>query len=219
MPANNTNDPCRAADLNEGVPSRRKRRRTVDLQAVMEYSLTSRHPIRGGSAAHMLATNPFGRNRISSSNPSSTNAPGFSLIETMIGMFILTFGLLVTGQLLFLAMSSSSLARSKGSATIVAQNQLETLADLYRQSAPSSDLTTGNHGPNQVAVTSYDGRTVNRFNVAWTVADVVTNGKTLKAKQVVVTATPIQSTGTTTNSQIGLNKVISLSSILSARMP
>ena len=167
----------------------------------------------------MPATKPFGLKRTATPNPSQPSAQGFSLIETMIGMFILTFGLLATGQLLFLATSSSSLARSKGSATIVAQNQLETLADLYRQSPASADLTVGNHGPNQVAVTSYDGRTVNRFNVAWTVADVVTNGKTLKAKQVVVTSTPIQSTGTTTNSRIGLNKVISLSSIFSARMP
>jgi len=191
----------------------------MDLQAVMEYSLPSKLHIRGGSAGHMLATNPFGPNCISPSDPSQPSAQGFSLIETMIGMFILTFGLLATGQLLFLAMSSSSLARSKGNATIVAQNQLESLADLYRQSPTSADLTVGNHGPNQVAVTSYDGKTVNRFNVAWTVATVVTNGKTLKALQVVVTATPIQSTGTTTNSRIGLNKVISLSSILSARMP
>ena len=147
------------------------------------------------------------------------SAEGFSLIETMIGVFILTFGLLATGQLLFLTMSSSSLARSKGNATIVAQNQLESLADLYRQSPTDANLTAGSHGPNQVAVTATDGTIVNRFNVAWTVSSVVTNGKTLKALQVVATVTPIGTTGTSANSRVGLNKVISLSTILSARMP
>lgn len=144
---------------------------------------------------------------------------GFSLIETLIGMFILTMGLLSTGQLLYVAMTSSSLARAKGSAAIVAQNKLEYLADLYRQNSTHADLTVGNHGPEQVSLTNpTDSTVMNRYNVAWTVATVVTNGKTLKALQVTVTVTPIQNTGTSTNNRAGLNKVVSLVGMFSARV-
>ena len=151
-------------------------------------------------------------------SPPARSASGFSLVETLIGMFILTFGLLATGQLLFLAVSNQSLARSKGSAAIVAQDRMEILADLYRQNSSHADLTVGNHGPVQVSVTNpVDGSIVNRYSVSWVVSAVVTNGKTLRASQVVVTATPIQSTGTTTNTRTGLNKVFSLTSMFSAR--
>ena len=145
---------------------------------------------------------------------------GFSLIETMIGMFILTMGLLSTGQLIYVAMTSSSLARSKGSAAIVAQNKMEFLADLYRQNAIHADLTVGTHGPEQTTMYSpADGTTVmNRYNVSWTVSTVVTNGKTLKALQVTVTVTPIRDTGTTTNMKSGMNKVVSLTGLFSARV-
>jgi len=151
-------------------------------------------------------------------DPLETCAAGFTLIETLIAMFILTFGLLATGQLIFAAMTSNSLARAKGSAAIVAQDRMEMLSDLYRQNSADSNLTTGSHGPVQVAVTNpVDSSILNRYNVAWTVAPVVTNGKTLKALQVIVTATPIASTGTTTNLRTRLNKVVSISFVLSAR--
>jgi Tfp pilus assembly protein PilV len=150
----------------------------------------------------------------------SPEESGFTLVETLIGMFILTFGLLASGQMLFLALSSQSLARSKGNAAIVAQDQLEGLADLYRRNSAHADLTVGSHGPTQVQVTNpVDNNIVNRYNVAWTVATIVTNGKTLNARQVTVTVTPIGNTGTSANLHKGLNKVVSVSGIFSARMP
>jgi Tfp pilus assembly protein PilV len=145
-------------------------------------------------------------------------AAGFSLIETLIAMFILTFGLLAVGQLLFAAMSAQTLARSKGSGAVVADDRMEMLADLYRQNPNHADLTVGNHGPVQVDVTNpVDGAVMNRFNVAWTVSTVVTNGKTLRASQVVVTVTPIQTGGTSANLRTGLNKVVNVVSIFSTR--
>src|SRR2546422_1658222 len=92
---------------------------------------------------------------------------GFTLIETMIALLILTFGILAAGQLMYVAMGSNSLSRSKGSAMTVAQDRLESLADLYRRDPADANLTTGDHGPEQVSVTNpNDASIVNRFNVA-----------------------------------------------------
>jgi prepilin-type N-terminal cleavage/methylation domain-containing protein len=145
---------------------------------------------------------------------------GFTLPETLIAMLVLTFGLLATGQLIYIAMSSTSLARSKGSAALVAQAKLEVLADLYRQNPGAPDLTDGAHGPERVEITNPSSRSaLNRYNVAWNVAMVPDPrpGKILKARQVTVTVTPIGS-GATVNTKASLNKVVHLTTIFSARV-
>ena len=71
---------------------------------------------------------------------------GFSLIEMMLALIILTFGLLTVGQLLYVVASSSSLARSQGTAAIAAQGVLESLASLYSQNPSAADLAIGAHG-------------------------------------------------------------------------
>ena len=95
----------------------------------------------------------------------------FTLVETLTALLILTFGLLATGQLIFIAMSSTSLARSKGSAILAAQSKLEFLAGLYRQNPTAADLAIGTHGPEQVESTNpvtHSG--LNRYDVVWSVA-------------------------------------------------
>jgi hypothetical protein len=127
----------------------------------------------------------------------------------------MSFGLLAAGQLMFGSMTASSLARSKGNATIVAQDKLEFLADLFRQNQSATDLTEGNHGPEQIEITNpQTGTAVNRFSVAWSVSTVSDPrpGKVLKAKQVRVTVTPIGS-GTSVNNKVGMNKVVNITSI------
>ena len=146
------------------------------------------------------------------------NSGGFTLIETMIALLILTFGILAAGQLMYVAMGSNSLSRSKGSAMTVAHDRLEALADLYRRDPGNASLTTGDHGPEQVSLTNpNDSSIVNRFNVDWNVSAVPDPraGKVLQARQVRVTVTPIQNTGTTTNLKSGLNKVINVTAIFS----
>jgi Tfp pilus assembly protein PilV len=136
----------------------------------------------------------------------------------MIALLILTFGILAAGQLMYVAMGSNSLSRSKGSAMTVAQDRLESLADLYRRDPANADLTTGDHGPEQVSVSNpNDASIVNRFNVTWNVSAVADPraGRTLQARQVRVTVTPIQITGTTTNLKSGLNKVVNVTAIFS----
>ena len=77
----------------------------------------------------------------------SAERQGFSLIEMMLALIILTFGLLTAGQLLYVAAGSSSLARSKGTAALAAQSLLESLASLYSQNPLAADLALGSAWP------------------------------------------------------------------------
>jgi len=143
---------------------------------------------------------------------------GLTLVETLIAILILSFGLLATGQMMYVAMGSASLSRSKSSAAVVAQNRIDSLADLYRQNPSAADLTIGNHGPQQVQVANpVDGTVLNRYNVSWTVSNVSDPraGMVIQATQVTVTVTPINTAGIT-NNRASLNKVVSVTAIFSA---
>jgi len=142
---------------------------------------------------------------------------GFSLIEMMISLVILTFGLLAAGQMLYTAAFSSSLARSKGIASIAAQDRLESLASLYRQDPSAVDLKLGNHGPDQAEVVNpADKSILNRYAVTWDVSLVPDPrpGTALNARLVKVTVTPALPGGAS-NSKPAMNKVLNVSTILS----
>ncbi len=140
---------------------------------------------------------------------------GFTLIEALIALLILTFGLLSAGQLIFVALGSASLARSKESASLVAQNQLEMLADLYRRNPDAPELTEGSHLGDPVQIAG--GRTVlHRFSVAWQVSAIPDPRGTLRnARLVRVTVTPIRADGAV-NSKASLNKVVDVASVICA---
>jgi prepilin-type N-terminal cleavage/methylation domain-containing protein len=124
---------------------------------------------------------------------------GFSLVEMMVALFILSFGLLAAGQMMYVAVSSVSLARTKGNISIAAQDRLEYLADMYARDPGSADLTDGNHGPVQVQfVDPASHVALNRFQITWNVSTVTDPrpGKVLKAKKVEVTVRPIDNAGT-----------------------
>jgi prepilin-type N-terminal cleavage/methylation domain-containing protein len=119
---------------------------------------------------------------------------GFSLIEMMVALFILSFGLMAAGQMIYVAVSSASLARTKGNISIVAQDRLELLADLYARNPGDADLTDGNHGPVRVQfVNPTTSVALNRFQITWTISTVTDPrpGKVLNAKKVEVTVQPI----------------------------
>lgn len=146
---------------------------------------------------------------------------GFSLIEIMIALIILTYGLLAAGQLMYVTACAGSLARSKGTAALAAQDKLEFLADLYRQNPYASDLTIGEHGPEHVRIVNpVNGATLNFYGVSWNVSSVSDPrpGKALPARQVRVTVIPIQSGGAA-NQRAFLNKIINVTSIFSPRTP
>ena len=142
---------------------------------------------------------------------------GFTFIEMLIALVVLTCGLLAASQLMFVAMSAESLARSKGTASVVAHDRLEALADLYRQNAAAVELTLGDHVPVQVQVmNATNNHVLNRYNVSWNVAVVPdARGKVLSARLVRVTVTPINAGGAT-NTRTSLNKIVNMTAIFSA---
>ena len=68
---------------------------------------------------------------------------GFTLMETMVALVILNFRLPAARQVMFVAMGSNSLSRSKGAAMTVAQDRLELLADLRQRTGPASWKSAG----------------------------------------------------------------------------
>lgn len=146
---------------------------------------------------------------------------GFSLIEVALAVAVLTFGLLAAGQLIGSSVGSGSLARSKGTASMAAQSKIEYLAGLYRRDPDAADLSIGSHGPEQTLVVNpADGSVLDRYEIAWTLADVPDPrpGKTPKARMVCVTATPIRPDGSA-NLKRTLNKAVSIATILSPKTP
>lgn len=144
---------------------------------------------------------------------------GFTLIETSVALFILVFGLLAAGQMIFVAASSASLARSKGSAITVAGSKLAYLADLYGRDPEADDLSAGSHGPEPIVLLNPATNSVlNRFSISWTIEAVADPraGVTLKAKLVRVIVTPTDAANTR-NLRARLNKAVSISTILSAK--
>jgi Tfp pilus assembly protein PilV len=146
---------------------------------------------------------------------------GFSLVESLMAVFVLALGLMFVGPMMFHSIGLTTLARSKDAAGLAATNKLEALALKYRTSPTDADFTLGDHGPAIVEVTNpVDGSKLNRYNVRWTVSQVpdVRAGRVLRAVRVAVAVTPIGS-GTRENVQIGQNKVIHATTILSFRSP
>ena len=152
--------------------------------------------------------------RLDTARPSSA---GFSLVEALIALMILAIGLLAAGQMIYAALSSASLSRSKGTSAMAAQSKLQFLADQYCRDALAPDLSEGDHAGEQVKIANpIDGSTLNLYAVSWNVSPVSDPrpGKTLKAKYIAVTVKPIQPTGAD-NSKAGLNKIVSLGAVFS----
>jgi len=152
-------------------------------------------------------------------NSCRAGSAGFSLVETLMAMFVFALGLMFVGPMMFDSVGLTSLARSKDSAGLAATNALESLSLRYKANPASSDFTNGEHGPEVVEVTNpADSTIMNRYNVRWTVDTVpdVRTGKELRAVQVTVAVTPLGS-GTQERAQTSQNKVIHATTIFSFR--
>jgi hypothetical protein len=145
----------------------------------------------------------------------------FGLIEVLMALFIMTFGLLAVGQLIYLTAGAGSLARSKGTVATVAQNKLEYLSDLYRRHPDAAELSAGAHGPEQAeSLNPITGIALNRFEITWNIGNVPDPrpGKILQAKLVSITVTPARSGGGT-NTKPSLNRVLNVSTVISRKTP
>ena len=145
---------------------------------------------------------------------------GFGLVELMIATGILAFGLLAAGQFICITIGLNSLARSKATATIAAQNMLEYLAALYQRNPAAEELRSGRHGPRQTAVNNpLDGTLLNLYSINWTVEDVPDPrpGKALKARKVCIQVHPILEGGLD-NVRPLLNKALNITTVLGLKI-
>ena len=153
-------------------------------------------------------------------NLNRSNERGFSLIEILMATALTTVGLLAACQILYIAMSASSLARSKGTAVLSAMNRLESLSDTYSRDPSNENVLPGNHGPEEMEITNpNDGSILNRFQMKWTVDNVPDprSGKSLDARRVRITVIPILAGGAV-NYQPRLNKILNVTTVFSPRM-
>jgi|GEM_PF-638503 len=148
------------------------------------------------------------------------NERGFSLVEVMIALIIAAFGLLAAGHLIFIAVSSASLARSKGTAALAARNMLESLSDLYAMDQSHDQLTPGNHGPQEIKITNPNtGNVLNNFSITWTAGNVQDPrpGVIPVGRRVRVTVTPVRS-GSVVNYRPPFNKILNIATVFSPKM-
>jgi len=150
-----------------------------------------------------------------------TNSQGFSLIESMIAIFVLTFGLLATGQILYTAAGLGHLARSKSAAAIAAQNTLEFLSDLYRRNPGAEELTQGSHGPvlNQV-INPVDDNVLNQYSILWVSGAIPDSCPACSSQGLIlsVRVTPIVPSGNKGATSL-LNKTLTVTALLNTEAP
>jgi type IV pilus assembly protein PilV len=73
---------------------------------------------------------------------------GFTLLEVIVAISILTVGLLAVGTMQVSAIYGNSIANKVTKATSIAEDKLEQLLTLqYSLTATHPDLSEGNHGP------------------------------------------------------------------------
>lgn len=144
---------------------------------------------------------------------------GFSLVEMLIAIVILTFGLLAAAQIIYSAVCSASLARCKGNIAVLAHAKLESLSDLYARDPGAVELTEGSHGPEFVPVVNpLTGVVLNRFSVTWQVNPVADPrpGRRLTARQIVVLVRPVDAANNA-NYKAYLNKAALVAGMFSPR--
>jgi prepilin-type N-terminal cleavage/methylation domain-containing protein len=148
------------------------------------------------------------------------NERGFSLVEVMMALLIAAIGLLAAGHLIFIAVSSASLARSKGTAALAARNMLESLSDLYAMDQSHDQVATGNHGPQEIKIMNPNtGNVLNHFSITWTAGNVQDPRPAVipVARRVRVTVTPIRS-GNVVNYRPPFNKILNIATVFSPEM-
>lgn len=132
---------------------------------------------------------------------------GFSLIEAMVAIVVLTVSLLALAQLITLSVQRYSFARYDTKAIHVAEAKVEELKAVFEwqieTSLRSELLTAGTHGPILVAATQADETSgeSNNFWVSWVVTD-MSGG----LKRVAVTVSP-------PNPNAAINQIMTVSSI------
>jgi prepilin-type N-terminal cleavage/methylation domain-containing protein len=102
---------------------------------------------------------------------------GFTLIENVISLAVLTITLLGVVQLMAIAVRQVALARFETMAAVIGQTKLEELRAVYNNEletgTDSSDLAAGSHGPTTVtlAAPAHSSMGDSSFEVSWAVIE------------------------------------------------
>lgn len=132
-------------------------------------------------------------------NESRKRQAGFTLIEAMIAMFILTVSLLSLAQLMIVSLDKTQFANFDTKAVGLAQSKLEELRNAFGSEVetgnPSDLLASGSHGPETVTLTVPDNtlQGMRDFRVSWEVADLAAARKSVSVTVAPVRTNPRQS--------------------------
>jgi prepilin-type N-terminal cleavage/methylation domain-containing protein len=123
---------------------------------------------------------------------------GFTLIESMIAMFILTISLLAVAQLMVVSLHKSEFAKYETKAVHLAQAKVEELRAMFGRQvdsgAPVADVAAGSHGPEEVRLPTPQGGLQGMLNflVTWEVADLAGGQKAVEVTVVPANRNPRQ---------------------------
>ena len=99
---------------------------------------------------------------------------GFSLVELMVAVLIFAIGFLAAAQLFTMTIGLDMLMRSKNTAALAAQNELERLADLYRRNSGAAELAIGAHQAEKLVeiLNPLTQNVLNRYKITWLVSEI-----------------------------------------------
>ena len=129
----------------------------------------------------MKYTGTSGKNRNGEQGLPAVLMAGFTLIEVMIAVVILMFGLLVVGSMQISAIRGNYMSGNTSMAISLAGEKMEDILNR-RDYSGDPDLTAGNHGPEAISKTGVEG-TGGLYSRRWT----VTNETSPTRKSVVIT--------------------------------
>ena len=129
----------------------------------------------------MKHTGTSGKNRNGQQGLPAVPMAGFTLIEVMIAVVILMFGLLVVGSMQISAIRGNYMSGNTSMAISLAGEKMEDILNR-RDYSGDPDLTAGNHGPEAISKTGVEG-TGGLYSRRWT----VTNETSPTRKSVVIT--------------------------------
>ena len=129
----------------------------------------------------MKHTGTSGKNRNGQQGLPAGSMAGFTLIEVMIAVVILMFGLLVVGSMQISAIRGNYMSGNTSMAISLAGEKMEDILNR-RDYSGDPDLTAGNHGPEAISKTGVEG-TGGLYSRSWT----VTNETSPTRKSVVIT--------------------------------
>jgi len=139
------------------------------------------------------------------------------LVEVLIAVLILAFGLLAAAQLLTMALGLDALARSKSTATLAAQNELDRLADLFRRNPMAEELTIGTHHAEELTKirNPITQNVMNMYKITWLVSGIPDPrpGINPQGRIISVRATPML-TESAENTRSFKNKAIILNAVI-----